>query len=180
MHLTHRSCDSPFQLLEQEPPEQVQRIWTEHHASSTQLVASTLPAASFSRFCATARAHPLFVLPVPKGTQGGFVSFLLQCQLPYVICTLLEEYQRRGAAAQPHLVVSHYDELVDKKGIVLVRGELVTSTNLDVGEAARLVGHMHAFYTEPEGQAVVADFNRGAASFDFSAVLNKCGVQPHA
>lgn len=156
----------------------MQRIWTTHHASLTHHVASSLTAHEYDKFCATARAHPLFVLPVPKGTQGGFVSFFMQCQLPYVICTLLEEYQRRGAAAQPHLVVSHYDELRNTKGVVLVRGELVTSTNLDREEAAKLVGHMHRFYMEADGQAIVSDFNRGAASFDFGQVLKRCGVQP--
>ena len=73
------------------------------------------------------RRSPQFVLAVPKGApnSGGFVTFVLQWQLPNLLFTLLEEIQRRGAGgAAPHLVVTHYPELADAKGLVFARGEV--------------------------------------------------------
>ncbi len=66
------------------------------------------------------------MLAVPKGAtgSGGFVTFVAQWQLPHLIFTLLEEFQRSASAAQPHMVVTHYPDLADAKGIVLARGEV--------------------------------------------------------
>ncbi len=66
------------------------------------------------------------MLPVPKGApgSGGFVTFLLQWQLPHAIFTLLEEYQRSSVRATPHLVVTHYPDLAATKGVVFARGEV--------------------------------------------------------
>ena len=67
------------------------------------------------------------MLPVPKGAPGGggFVTFLLQWQLPHaLIFTLLEEYQRSQTRATPHLVVTHYPDFAGSKGLVFVRAEV--------------------------------------------------------
>ena len=165
-------------LLEREPAEEVKRIWTQHHANSTHHVATTLSAQQFDSFTAHARAHSLFVLPVPKGAQGGFLTFFTQCQLPFVIFTLLDEYMQRSTAAGAHLVVTHYDELRESKGLVLVRGELLLTTELMPPEASTLVERLHSFYTTPDGQHLVSSFNRGAVDFTFDAVLKRCGLPP--
>ena len=122
---------------------------------------------------------PQFVLPVPKGApgSGGFVTFVLQWQLPHLLFTLLEEYQRAHTRAQPHLVVTHYPELAAAKGLVFVRGE-VPSAELSLPEARALLQHAHAFFGEPDKQRAVAAFNRGAPEFSFARVLATCGVAP--
>ncbi len=66
------------------------------------------------------------MLPVPKGAPGagGYVTFLLQWQLPHLVVTLLDEFRRSQARATPHLVVTHYPDLAQSKGVVFARGEV--------------------------------------------------------
>ncbi|CAG7847361.1 SubName: Full=Uncharacterized protein {ECO:0000313/EMBL:CCA67717.1} [Serendipita indica DSM 11827] len=46
-----------------------------------------------------------------------------------VIFTPLQEYKLRQAYALPHLVLTHYTDLAQSHGLVLMRGELTASTN---------------------------------------------------
>lgn len=94
-----------------------------------------------------------------------------------MLFTLLEEFQKRGAAAQPHLTLTHYCELAETKGLVLGRAE-VSSPELSREEASGLLRQLESCYTEPEGQRLVAAFNRGSAEFSFAALLERVGIKP--
>ena len=122
---------------------------------------------------------PLFVLPVAKGPAGGggFVTFLCQWQPPHLIYTLLDEYMKAKDRASAHLVLTHYTELLESKGLVLARGEVV-SAELSAGEARGLVEATHRFYTQPAQQRLVAAFNQGSPDFSFATVLRECGITP--
>jgi ATP synthase F1 complex assembly factor 1 len=185
-----------LELLEQESPAQCATIWETHHADASRgRLGATLGAGAWravqalaakkcgceAALCACRLADappsPLFVLPVPKGPpqSGGFLTLLLQWQLPHLVVTTQAEYLRHGSRSAPHLVVTHYTELLESKGLVLCRGS-VTSGELSVAEAAAVLGHAHAFYSSPEKQRVVAAFNRGAPDFKFGDVLTACGI----
>jgi len=165
------------------------------------LLGSALSRARWETMSGFAASHPLFVLPVPKGPPGAgaFVCFYLQWQARardaraapsppqtfspppravqdrHVLFTLLEEFQRRGSASQPHLTLTHYTDLADTKELVLQRGE-VSSPELSVAEARTLAKRVEEFYSEPEGQRLVAAFNSGSSDFAFSEVLAACGI----
>lgn len=56
-------------------------------------VASVLTGAQFAVFQENASRSPMFVLPIFKG-PNAFESIVVQCQLPIVLITSLEEYKR--------------------------------------------------------------------------------------
>jgi len=151
---------------------------------------STLPAAAYATFKARAAASPLLALPLAKeagkeeGGKGGGTKGLLtlvsQAQLPHLLIGTLAEFRAAGPAAPAHAVVTHYDELADEKGIVLVRTDLVSPHVLAPAEAASLVSTLHALYLDDEaggGHALVRAFNHDPASFEWGALCKRLGVE---
>lgn len=77
-----------------------------------------------------------------------------------VMYTPLAEYKLRQTFAQPSLILTHYTDLSDSHGIVLMRGDITPSSNgstdgkLSVTEAQLLVLRLQQFYHSfmPENQ----------------------------
>lgn len=117
----------------------------------------------------------MFVLPVFRGPDA-FETFVLQCQLPHIAFTSLEDYKRHGSSAPPHLVVTHYTELLDSKGIVLVRGDIVQPRSLDMISAKSLISNCHEYYADRNAKgAFVHAFNHRPREFDFIKMLDSMG-----
>ncbi|KAJ5247677.1 hypothetical protein N7468_002660 [Penicillium chermesinum] len=85
-----------------------------------------------------------------------------------VIFTHLGAYKLHGAYAQPHTTVTHYLDLADDKGLVLMHGQVVPDRGVSTSEATWLVSCVQRFY-DFEGQAsgrkgeLLRMFNRGDA-----------------
>jgi hypothetical protein len=84
----------------------------------------------------------MFVLPLAR-PGGGIETLLLQWQLPVMLATSLEEFKQRGSGATPYLTMTHYEELGPKKGVVLIRGDVLQEQRLSVTEV-RAVHSMEA------------------------------------
>jgi hypothetical protein len=68
-----------------------------------------------------------------------------------IIFTSLHAYQTLGAACKPYLTLTHYTDLRDSKGIVLMRGEVddeVLGNQMKLNEARMLALYMQAYYVE--------------------------------
>ena len=90
-----------------------------------------------------------------------------------LLVTSLEDFKRRGAAAPPHLVVTHYPELANSKGLVLVRGDLVHIGSSLAGAAApSLLRRAYDYYLDDVKYKRYAEaFNLRPAEFDWAALL---------
>jgi ATP synthase F1 complex assembly factor 1 len=117
----------------------------------------------------------MFILPVFRG-PNAFENFILQVQMPYILFTSLEDYKLHGDTAQPHLVLTHYPELLESKGLVLVRGDILQPNALDAVSAVSLMSNCHEFYSD-RGQkgAFVHAFNHRQAEFDLKRMLDSMG-----
>lgn len=83
---------------------------------------------------------------------------------------------RRGSSATPHLILTHYSELLDSKGIVLVRGDILQPHALDIISAVSLMSNCHEFYTNRDQKgAFVHAFNHRQAEFDYKRMLDSMG-----
>ena len=69
-----------------------------------------------------------------------------------VIFTHLGAYKMHGSFAQPHTTVTHYLDLADDKGLVLMHGQVVPDRGVSTSEATWLVSGVQRFY-DFEGQA---------------------------
>ena len=74
------------------------------------------------------------------------------------------------------MIVTHYTELLDSKGIVLVRGDILQPHALDAISAISLMSNCHEFYSN-SGQKgnFVHQFNHRQQEFDFKKMLDSMG-----
>jgi hypothetical protein len=74
---------------------------------------------------------------------GGFFTLITQFQGRQCLVTYLENYKKDPAAAEPYITFTLFDELVARKGVALLRGEVTNQLTRDEGQ--RFVVH-HRFY----------------------------------
>lgn len=178
--------------------EEVAQIWLAYHgdpqatpsgeppanppAGNKQRVGMVLSAAEWSIMQENAKKSPMFVMPLAKaGASDGqglnYVTLLVQQQLPFTLITSLEEFKLYGAGAPAAMTITHYPELVDSKGVVLARGDIVNDKMLNPGEARAVMQLLRAFYTDADDYKMVMEFNHHPALFDWDKLLKKLKIQ---
>lgn len=109
--------------------------------------------------------------------ETGLEFFFLQFQSHQCNFTSLLEYKTKGEKATTFLTITHYPELADKKGIVLMRGDinnnrkkLMTSTN-----AQFLAFALQRFYAtdDPQKLKLVELFNTLPEEFDYQELIKE-------
>ncbi|KAI0600227.1 ATP11 protein-domain-containing protein [Biscogniauxia sp. FL1348] len=97
------------------PVKELSAVWRLRHAADANSLCAVIPASgTYAALEATARRHPTFVLPVPRGADVGAEIHFLQwvfdpeTDTATVLFTQLAEYKARGEWALPHTSVTHY------------------------------------------------------------------------
>ncbi|KAI1382083.1 ATP11-domain-containing protein [Hypoxylon crocopeplum] len=169
------------------PEKELSAIWRLRHASSPTSLCAVIPATTYTALEATARRHPSFVLPVPRGEGVGAEIHFLQwvfdreSQTATVLFTQLAEFKARGEWAQPHTSVTHYwdDGLASAPGVVLMAGNLVEGRGASVEDARWLVMLLQRFYgAEGVGRdggkrRLLEEFGRGGGGFSVERLLEE-------
>ncbi|TXT13202.1 hypothetical protein VHUM_01603 [Vanrija humicola] len=142
----------PLILMTPHDAAAIGEIWNTYHRTHPTLASSflsaSMPLGTYESIIALARENPFFVLPLPRGKDGGensFEMFYVQwlfhpapsappttdpkadAPLPNVtsaIFTPLEEFKKAGEWAQPFLTLTFYPDLANTHGTVLLRGEI--------------------------------------------------------
>ncbi|KAK0208622.1 ATP11-domain-containing protein [Desarmillaria ectypa] len=122
------------------------------------------------------RTDDPFQTPSPDASSNPPIST--------VIFTPLHEYKRRTSFATPYLVLTHYTDLVNTHGVVLLRGEITPSTA--GGEARYMLGQEDAqllamgiqkFYlwgekdADPDGERLLTSFHDHPEGFKWEDLL---------
>ncbi|GAB1310390.1 ATP11 protein-domain-containing protein [Madurella fahalii] len=133
------------------PVKELTAIWRLRHAAQANSLCAVIPRDTFAAMEAAARRHPQFVLPVPHPAQGAEMHFLQWTWDPAsrsstVLFTQLAEYKARGEFAAPHTTVTHYADLAESKGVVLMQGSVVEDRGVKVDDARWLVMCLQRFY----------------------------------
>ncbi|KAI2614654.1 ATP11-domain-containing protein [Hypoxylon fragiforme] len=181
------------------PEKELTAIWRLHHAtSSPRSLCASIPLPTYTTLAATARQHPTFVLPVPRGPSVGAEIHFLQwvfdaeTQTATVLFTQLAEYKARGEWACPHTSVTHYfdEELARRQGVVLMAGAVVEGRGASVEDARWLVLLLQGFYGagavgEGEGKGkgsekkrLLEEFTRGGGGFTVERLLEESEKLP--
>lgn len=130
--------------------QEIEALWRLRHIRDSQSLCAVMSADTFKRISQTARAHPQFILPIPREGQGAEIHFL-QWTFPSpttatVLFTHLAEYKTRGEFAQPHTTVTHHLDMAEKKGLVLLEGRVMESRGISVDEGKWLLMCLQKFY----------------------------------
>ena len=106
--------------------------------------------------------------------EQGVEFYLLQWNYHQVIFTSLLEYKTRGSEARPYFAITHYPELMQDKGIVLMRGEISDEPKiLSVVNAQYLAFAVQEFYAkQDEGKFdLLKRFHEDPQSFQYDKVI---------
>ncbi|KAK4453328.1 ATP11 protein-domain-containing protein [Podospora aff. communis PSN243] len=133
------------------PATELTAIWRLRHAAKPSSLCAVIPAATYTAMESTAREFPQFLLPVPHPEQGAEMHFLqwtwdAATKSSTVLFTQLAEYKARGEFAAPHTTVTHYTDLAQHKGLVLMQGTVAEDRGLKVDDARWLVMCLQRFY----------------------------------
>lgn len=136
----------------------VTKLWTGYHMIKNKL-SGVIPKAQYAQMMANARQFPQFVLPLPRkvidetmetmgeSKEAFEMNFLEWAILPNsthsglppstTVFTPLAEYKLKQDFSQPVLILTHYTDLAESHGIVLMRGE-ITNLNEKTGKGGRI------------------------------------------
>ncbi|KAI0401217.1 ATP11-domain-containing protein [Xylaria palmicola] len=182
------------------PVKELSDAWRLGHASSDKSLCAVIPTPTYRALERTARAHPTFVLPVPREGQGAEIHFLqwvfdAASRTSTVLFTQLAEFKARGEFAQPHTSVTHYADygegeagasagLVglsreENQGVVLMSGSVVEGRGASADDARLLVMLMQLFYGETglggdlAKKKLLAEFTKGDGNFSVERLLEE-------
>ncbi len=128
-------------------------------------------------------ANDPFQTPTPDAPSNAPIST--------VLFTPLQEYKHRASFATPYLVLTHYTDLVNTHGVVLLRGEITPSTA--GGEARYMLGQEDAqllavgiqkFYlwgekdAGPDGERLIRSFHDNPEEFKWEELLKLYSQAP--
>jgi len=141
------------ELLADKTAEEIAQIWTEHF-SSKDAVAAVIPTDTYKVMQERFKEFNTFLFPLPR--DMGYEFTVVQFLGDEAHFTTLINYQAHKENAPECLNMTHYTELAEEKGIVLMVGEFDKDV-LSIGEARSLVVQAIQYY----GVAVGADKKLG-------------------
>ncbi|XP_035107278.3 ATP synthase mitochondrial F1 complex assembly factor 1 isoform X1 [Callithrix jacchus] len=144
-------------------------IWQQYFAAKDTVYA-VIPEEKFDLIWNRAQSCPTFLCALPR--REGYEFFVGQWTGTELHFTALINIQTRGEAAASQLILYHYPELKEEKGIVLMTAEM-DSTFLNVAEAQCIANQVQLFYAtdRKETYGLVETFNLRPNEFKYMSVI---------
>ncbi|XP_048801470.1 ATP synthase mitochondrial F1 complex assembly factor 1 isoform X1 [Lagopus muta] len=169
-----------LEMVKEKSAEEIKQIWNQYF-SAKDTVYAVIPAEKFdliwkrAQKCPSVRLaeiHSVFLYALPR--KEGYEFFVGQWSGTELHFTSLINIQTQGEAAPSQLVLYHYPELQEEKGIVLMTAEM-DSKFLAVHEAQCLANQVQLFYATDcsETYELVETFNHRSSEFKYMSVIAK-------
>lgn len=135
-------------LIKDRSKEEITEIWQQYHLNK-DCIAGVLTREQFEKMFDRGKKYGTFVLPLPR--DNGYEFIMTQFHGTEIHMTPLLWYQTHKENAPECLTMIHYTELLDSKGIVLMRGEFDTKS-INVNEAQCLANELQMYYASDHPQ----------------------------
>ncbi|XP_037355052.1 ATP synthase mitochondrial F1 complex assembly factor 1 [Talpa occidentalis] len=158
-----------IEMVKDKTGEEIKQIWQQYFATKDTVFA-VIPKEKFDLIWNRAQSCPTFLCALPR--REGYEFFVGQWTGTELHFTALINIQTRGDAATSQLILYHYPELKDEKGIVLMTAEM-DSTFLSVAEAQCIANQVQLFYAtdRKETYELVETFNFRPNEFKYMSVI---------
>jgi ATP synthase F1 complex assembly factor 1 len=173
--------------FKQHSPEEVTQLWKSYHRNKENCLYAVVPGSSYDVIHGMGKEYPLFIFPLPRvdksgpdgGTgqgRAGYEFIFSQFQGHSFYLTTLLMYQTYHENAPPCLVLNHYPELQQDKGLVLMNGEFDNKI-ITLLEAQCLANQIKLFYGDNDETTVkrklIHTFNRQPLEFKHQELINE-------
>lgn len=157
------------EMVKDKTAEEIKQIWQQYF-SAKDTVYAVIPKEKFDLIWNRAQSCPTFLCALPR--RDGYEFFVGQWTGTELHFTALINIQTRGDAAASQLILYHYPELKEEKGIVLMTAEM-DSTFLNVVEAQCIANQVQLFYAtdRKEIYGLVETFNFRPNEFKYMSVI---------
>lgn len=157
--------------LHDKSTEEIGHIWTEYFKSK-QSINAVIPKEIYERISFRAHECPTFIYPLVK--EQGYEFILAQFQENQCFFTSLLSYQVHGENSPWQMNLTHYTDLKDDKGIVLMLGE-IDQEKMNILEAQCLAQQLQMFYatSDEERFNLVYMFNKDPDKFKYMDVIRE-------
>uniref|UniRef100_A0A8C3YH34 ATP synthase mitochondrial F1 complex assembly factor 1 n=1 Tax=Catagonus wagneri TaxID=51154 RepID=A0A8C3YH34_9CETA len=158
-----------IEMVKDKTAEEIKQIWQQYFAAKDTVYA-VIPKEKFDLIWNRAQSCPTFLCALPR--REGYEFFVGQWTGTELHFTALINIQTRGEAAASQLILYHYLELKEEKGIVLMTAEM-DSTFLNVAEAQCIANQVQLFYAtdRKETYGLVETFNFRPNEFKYMSVI---------
>ncbi|XP_019483554.1 PREDICTED: ATP synthase mitochondrial F1 complex assembly factor 1 isoform X3 [Hipposideros armiger] len=158
-----------IEMVKDKTAEEIKQIWQQYFAAKDTVYA-VIPEKKFDLIWNRAQTCPTFLCALPR--REGYEFFVGQWSGTELHFTALINIQTRGEAAASQLILYHYPELKEEKGIVLMTAEM-DSTFLKVAEAQCIANQVQLFYAtnRKETYGLVETFNFRPNEFKYMSVI---------
>lgn len=135
-------------LIENKTKEEITEIWQEYHRNK-DCISGVLTKEQFDKMFDRGKKYSTFLLALPR--ENGYEFIMSQFHGTEIHMTPLLWYQTHKENAPECLTMIHYTELLESKGIVLMRGEF-DSQSINVNEAQCLANELQMYYASDHPQ----------------------------
>uniref|UniRef100_A0A2K5EEF9 ATP synthase mitochondrial F1 complex assembly factor 1 n=1 Tax=Aotus nancymaae TaxID=37293 RepID=A0A2K5EEF9_AOTNA len=158
-----------IEMVKEKTAEEIKQIWQQYFAAKDTVYA-VIPEEKFDLIWNRAQSCPTFLCALPR--REGYEFFVGQWTGTELHFTALINIQTRGEAAASQLILYHYPELKEEKGIVLMTAEM-DSTFMNVAEAQCIANQVQLFYAtdRKETYGLVETFNLRPNEFKYMSVI---------
>lgn len=163
-------------MLEDKSKDEIVSIWHEFHKDKN-VVYGTLTTTAYETLNKHSSKYGSFLLPLPRGK--GYEFIMLQFENNEVHFTSLISYHTHKEDAPECLTLVYYSDLVDSKGIVLMKGEYDKNI-LSPIEAQFLVNLLHLYYGENDEKRIklMDTFNYDPENFQYMNLITEMDLIP--
>lgn len=181
--------------------QEIEYLWRSRWSQDGNTLSAVVPKDVFLQMVNNVKTNPCFVLPLPRNIEGasseaqstpnndkeetGMELHYLQWQFVdsntlHCMLTSLAEYKLHGQYARPHTTLEFFTDLLDDKGLVLMKGNIVPDSNIQPHDAQLLLLNIQRFYGALGESSVMAQkrlkllkaFNSGSSDFSVDTLIS--------
>ncbi|KAF3690502.1 ATP synthase mitochondrial F1 complex assembly factor 1 Precursor [Channa argus] len=168
-----------LEMIRDKTGEEIAELWMKYY-STKDTISAVIPAQIYQVIISRCRSCPMFLYALPQ--KEGYEFFLGQWSGHELHFTSLINVQMLGENAPSQLILYHYPDLKEEKGVVLMTAEMDPKF-ITVHQAQCLANQVQLFYgtQRQETYQLVETFNHHPADFKHMSViaeLEQSGLGP--
>ncbi|CAB4010194.1 ATP synthase mitochondrial F1 complex assembly factor 1 [Paramuricea clavata] len=168
-----KSLDAIMNLekVKEESASTIEELWREYHRDKDS-VSAVIPAEMYDKIQERAKQYPIFIYPIPR--NEGYELMVGEFLEDQVYLTSVINYQTLGENSPWLIAFTHFTELKESKGIVLMVAEVDTN-HLATHEAMFIANLIQLYYgTDDENKlSLLKTFNLNPDQFNHMSVIEE-------